>query len=42
MIQLEVISEKEAHKAFPLGTGPASSWYREQLFIMRGKRGVTN
>ena len=42
MIQLEVISEKEAHKAFPLGTGPALSWYREQLFIMRGKRGVTN
>lgn len=32
MIRLGVISEKEAHKAFPLGTGPAAAWYREQLF----------
>lgn len=32
MIRLGVITEKEAHKAFPLGSGPAASWYRQQLF----------
>jgi hypothetical protein len=40
MIQLGVISEKEAHKAFPLGTGPAASWYKQQLFIRRSSRGT--
>lgn len=42
MIQLGVISEKEAHKAFPLGTGPVAAWYREQLFIYRNQKGVLN
>lgn len=40
LIQLEVITEKEAHKAFPLGTGPAASWYKQQLFILRAQRGT--
>jgi hypothetical protein len=40
MIRLGVVSEKEAHQAFPLGTGPASAWYREQLFILRSQRGT--
>ncbi len=35
MIRLNVITEKEAHKAFPLGTGPASAWYRQQLYDWR-------
>ena len=40
MIQLGVISEKEVHKAFPLGTGPAASWYKQQLFIHRSAKGM--
>ena len=42
MIQLEVITEKEAHKAFPMGSGPAAAWYKEQLFIMRSQKGMVN
>lgn len=34
MITLGVITEKEAHKAFPLKEGPASAWYREQLAVL--------
>lgn len=37
MITLGVITEKEAHKAFPLGSGPAGDWYREQLAMHRAK-----
>jgi len=37
MITLGVITEKEAHKAFPLGSGPAADWYREQLAMHRAK-----
>lgn len=40
MIQLEVITEKEAHKAFPLGSGPAGDWYREQLQMLRNRKGL--
>lgn len=32
LIRVGLISEAQAHKAFPLGTGPQSSWYRQQLF----------
>lgn len=39
MIKLHVITEKEAHKAFPLSPGPASAWYREQLFELRKREG---
>lgn len=35
MIRVGVISEEEAHKAFPLSEGPASDWYREQLLRIR-------
>lgn len=38
MIRLGVITPKEAEKAFPLGTGPASSWYREQVFEWQNRR----
>lgn len=40
MIDLGVITQKEAHKAFPLETTPASAWYREQLFMMRSRDGM--
>lgn len=42
MIQLGIITEGEAHKAFPLGTGPAAAWYKEQLFMMRSTKGTVN
>jgi hypothetical protein len=32
MIRQGVITVDEAHKAFPLRSGPAASWYRQQLF----------
>ena len=40
MISLRVITEKEAHAAFPLDEGPASAWYREQLYELRARDGV--
>lgn len=42
MIQLGVITEKEAHKAFPLSLGPAGNWYREQLQVIRSQKGTVN
>jgi hypothetical protein len=43
MIRLGVVTVKQAEKAFPLGTGPASSWYREQLFEWQNHRpGMVN
>lgn len=42
LIQLDVISEKQAHKAFPLGSGPAASWYKQQLQIFRSQKGRVN
>jgi len=37
MITLHVITEEEAHKAFPLREGQhASMWYRQQLYELRG------
>lgn len=35
MIRNKVITEQEAHKAFPLGTGPAANWYLKQLQLRR-------
>jgi hypothetical protein len=35
MIRANVITEEEAHKAFPLGSGPAADWYLEQLYMRR-------
>jgi hypothetical protein len=40
LIDLRVITEKEAHKAFPLGSGPAGLWYREQLQMFRNRDGM--
>jgi hypothetical protein len=42
MITLGVITEKEAHKAFPLSEGPASAWYREQLAMNRERGSHAN
>lgn len=42
LIQHGVITEKEAHKAFPLGSGPVKTWYEEQLFILRNLSGAVN
>ena len=42
MIDLRVITEKEAHKAFPLDLGPAGAWYREQLHFFRSRDGRVN
>ena len=42
MIDFGVITEKEAHKAFPLGSGPAGAWYREQLQALRSRDGRVN
>lgn len=42
MIDLCVITQKEAHKAFPLVENQASAWYREQLYRIRGRDGVVN
>lgn len=39
LITQGIVTEKEAHRAFPLGSGPAGDWYREQLFMLRN-RGV--
>lgn len=38
MIRLEVITPKEAEKAFPLGSSQASLWYREQIFDWQNYR----
>jgi hypothetical protein len=32
LIRSGVITEQEAHKAFPVGSGPAANWYRQQVF----------
>lgn len=42
LIAKGIISEKQAHKVFPLGTGPAGDWYRQQLFELRSRDGVVN
>lgn len=42
LLRLGIISEKQAHKAFPLGTGAAGNWYRQQLFDIRSERGIVN
>jgi hypothetical protein len=40
LITKGIITEKQAHKVFPLGTGPAGDWYRQQLFELRARDGV--
>jgi hypothetical protein len=42
LIAKKVITERQAHKVFPLGTGPAGDWYRQQLFELRARDGVVN
>lgn len=38
MIRCGAITEAEAHKAFPVGSGPAADWYMEQLYDERQQR----
>jgi hypothetical protein len=40
MIRAGAITEKEAHKAFPVASGPAAAWYLEQLAMMRNAEGT--
>jgi hypothetical protein len=42
MIRTKTITEKEAHKAFPVGSGPAADWYREQLQMLRNDGATVN
>jgi hypothetical protein len=42
MIMQGIVTEKEAHTAFPLGEGPASDWYREQLQVFHARHGAVN
>jgi len=37
MVRCKAITEKEAHKAFPVPSGPAAQWYLEQLAMMRNE-----
>lgn len=39
MVRAGCISEVEAHKAFPVGSGPAADWYLEQLWMRRNLEG---
>jgi hypothetical protein len=39
MIRCGALTEANAHKAFPVGSGPAASWYLEQLMKMRNVAG---
>jgi len=39
MIRCGAITEAQAHKAFPVGSGPAAAWYLEQLMKMRNQAG---
>jgi hypothetical protein len=40
MIRAKAITEREAHKAFPVASGPAAAWYLEQLAILRAEEGI--
>lgn len=42
LISKRIITEKQAHKAFPLIDNEASEWYRQQLFEIRARDGVVN
>lgn len=35
MVRCRAITEDEAHKAFPVGSGPAGDWYMQQLYMRR-------
>jgi hypothetical protein len=35
MMRARVITQEEAHRAFPLGSGPAAEWYLQQLYMQR-------
>jgi len=40
MIRARAITEKEAHKAFPVPSGPAAAWYLQQLAMLRNAEGT--
>lgn len=39
MIRNQTITEKQAHQAFPVGSGPAAAWYLQQLMEWRTMTG---
>jgi hypothetical protein len=40
MIRCRAITEAQAHKAFPIPSGPAAAWYLEQLQMIRDEEGT--
>jgi hypothetical protein len=38
LIRNGAITEQEAHRAFPVGTGPEATWYRQQIFEFQERR----
>jgi hypothetical protein len=40
MVRTRAITEEEAHRAFPVGSGPAGDWYLEQLWMRRNEESV--
>ena len=42
MIRAGCITEREAHKAFPVGTSHAADWYRQQLQELRNQGKTVN
>lgn len=38
LVRNGAITVTEAHRAFPVGTGPQASWYRQQMFEFAGRR----
>ena len=42
MLRAKVITETQAHKAFPVGTGPAAEWYLQQIYDMKLLGGSVN
>jgi hypothetical protein len=42
MVRANAITEEEAHRAFPVGTGPAAEWYLQQLYMRRNRAMAVN
>jgi hypothetical protein len=42
MVRANAITEEEAHRAFPVGSGPAAEWYLQQLYMRRNRAMAVN
>ena len=38
LVRNGAITVEEAHRAFPVGSGPQAAWYKQQIFEFRGRR----